>query len=815
MMIKLIRCVVFLFIVLVNRQANTFASMPARNPFSQADGRSVEGEAAQRQTVRGEVVDGDTGQSIPARVYIQDEEGGWHHVVSTAVDGSAVRYEKRNWVNPKSEEFHTTVSAHPFEARLTSGRYQLMVERGKEYVPFTRTLAVRESPVSIKVPLKRWVNLAERGWFSGDTHVHRPLSDLPNIMLAEDLNVTFPLTYWVTHAFKSPSAGDKSVQGDVPDALIKVDDTHVIWPRNTEWEIFTVGSRSHTLGAVFALGHRDPFQLGVPTVKQVAAEAHRQGALLDLDKHDWPWTMTLPPNMGVDLYELANNHIWRTEFAFTNWSSPTPEYLRPPLKERSGNEREWIQFTLANYYALLNCRQNMVPTAGTANGVHPVPLGFGRVYVNLPGGFSYEAWKQGLAAGRSFVTTGPMVFATVNGRAPGEHFEKIDGPFAARVEGEIISEQPLTFAEIIHNGRSIYTIMGRNERTETGAYRTTFRTELALPESGWLAVRCWEDRAQGRVRYAHTAPWHVSIPGKPLKPLAAERDYLVDRVKIELNRSRDLLPDEAIREYQDALAYYQGLPIREESPHRATAEPFGWVGVAGRVKIAPYPGGRHPRIGFLEGALNPQRETKVTVFTPWDPTSYVVVDVPEAIWSNLGLTYLAHTHIDTIWDTRKVTLPQLEWTRHPDGSLTNKRRLPNGIAFGAKVLAHKTHVEMTLWLKNGTDQTLTDLRIQNCVMLKGAVGFNAQSNWNKRLEKPFGMAHSEDGQRWIITAWENCQRTWANPPVPCIHSDPQFDDLAPGATGQLKGWLWFYEGSDIQNTLVELKETYLEGRFDQ
>ena len=44
-------------------------------------------------------------------------------------------------------------------------------------------------------------------------------------------------------------------------------------------------------------------------------------------------------------------------------------------------------------------------------------------------------------------------------------------------------------------------------------------------------------------------------------------------------------------------------------------------------RVLPYPGGRHPRIGFLDGAINPQRETKVSVFTPWDPSSYVVVDV--------------------------------------------------------------------------------------------------------------------------------------------------------------------------------------------
>ncbi|MCH7663048.1 MAG: hypothetical protein IH859_04165 [Chloroflexi bacterium] len=32
-----------------------------------------------------------------------------------------------------------------------------------------------------------------------------------------------------------------------------------------------------------------------------------------------------------------------------------------------------------------------------------MPLGFGRVYVHLPGGFNYAAWMKGLNEGRSFV----------------------------------------------------------------------------------------------------------------------------------------------------------------------------------------------------------------------------------------------------------------------------------------------------------------------------------------------------------------------------------------------------------------------------
>ncbi len=232
------------------------------------------------------------------------------------------------------------------------------------------------------------------------------------------------------------------------------------------------------------------------------------------------------------------------------------------------------------------------------------------------------------------------------------------------------------------------------------------------------------------------------------------------------------------------------LNIRPDNgPHRRPDAP---------LTVLPYPGGRHPRIGFLDGAINPQRETKVSVFTPWDENSYVVVDVPEAIFTNLGLTYLAHTHVPTLWTQQNITLPRLEWNRHKDGMLEIGRTLPNGIAFGAKVTPAKEGVRMELWLRNGTKEKLTDLRVQNCAMLKAAKGFNAQTNDNKVLQSPFAACRSEDGKRWIITAWERCGRAWANLPCPCFHSDPVFSDCAPGETVRLQGWLSFYEGTAIE-----------------
>jgi hypothetical protein len=229
------------------------------------------------------------------------------------------------------------------------------------------------------------------------------------------------------------------------------------------------------------------------------------------------------------------------------------------------------------------------------------------------------------------------------------------------------------------------------------------------------------------------------------------------------------------------------------------------------LTVLPYPGGRHPRIGFRDGEIRPQRETKCSVFTPWDPNAYVVVDVPEAIWLDTEtgpqLLYLAHTHIPTIWDKQDVELPQLEWESQRDGSLTMTREFPNGIKFGATVNPKSDSVRMKLWIHNGTGKTLRGMRVQNCVMLARASGFAAQDNLNKIFRPPYAACRNEDGTRWIITAWMPCHRTWGGEDCPCLHSDPQFPDCDPGQTQEIVGWLSFYEGTNLEEELARIAAT--------
>jgi predicted esterase len=224
--------------------------------------------------------------------------------------------------------------------------------------------------------------------------------------------------------------------------------------------------------------------------------------------------------------------------------------------------------------------------------------------------------------------------------------------------------------------------------------------------------------------------------------------------------------------------------------------------------MLPYPGGRHPRIGFLDGALKPQRETKISVFAPWDSSSYTVIDVPEAIWSNLGLTYLAHTHVDTIWSLKKIDLPQLEWERVSDHELKISRTLPNGIKFDVQAVSHVDHIQLEMKLFNGTDAPLSDLRVQMCAMLKGMKGFEQQTNENKIFRNTFAACKNRDGNRWVIWAWQPIHKSWGNAPCPCLHADPKFPDCPPGATQTLSGWLSFFEGTDIESELKRIESQW-------
>jgi hypothetical protein len=73
--------------------------------------------------------------------------------------------------------------------------------------------------------------------------------------------VAFPVTFWTVRSDAAPGLEPSPLRSQGPSpfgprkdrgyAPIAIDPTHVILPRNTGYEIFSVGERRHTLGAEF------------------------------------------------------------------------------------------------------------------------------------------------------------------------------------------------------------------------------------------------------------------------------------------------------------------------------------------------------------------------------------------------------------------------------------------------------------------------------------------------------------------------------------------------------------------------------------
>src|SRR5262249_47255693 len=147
--------------------------------------------------VEGTVRDDVTSQPVTCRLYIKGADGRWYFPESSDA-GEVVVYRRENYWDKSQVEMHATVAAKPFQLRLPVGEYTVIVERGKEYVPLETSLTVNGKQTRLDLRLKRWIDMTSRGWYSGDVHCHRAVSELANLMLAEDLNICFPITNWTT-----------------------------------------------------------------------------------------------------------------------------------------------------------------------------------------------------------------------------------------------------------------------------------------------------------------------------------------------------------------------------------------------------------------------------------------------------------------------------------------------------------------------------------------------------------------------------------------------------------------------------------------
>jgi hypothetical protein len=231
----------------------------------------------------------------------------------------------------------------------------------------------------------------------------------------------------------------------------------------------------------------------------------------------------------------------------------------------------WTLYGFDSWYAYLNCGFKLAAIGGTANGVHPNPLGHSRVYVNVVDpaqpattkNLTLKGWLRNMLAGRSFVTTGPLLFFEAAGREPGSEIRANGKPVPARVR--LMSLAKPEKLEIIRGGDVAHSFPTDVPRGDDGIYRFDQVVEVPVDSTTYLAARVFvEPPDRTTVRFAHSGIVRVTVPGKPLLPRNFEVDHLLSRVESMIVEIKDGKlkagdPAAALPEYERALAVYQRL----------------------------------------------------------------------------------------------------------------------------------------------------------------------------------------------------------------------------------------------------------------
>lgn len=373
---------------------------------------------------------------------------------------------------------------------LPPGRYQFEMERGPEYRIRTGNFEMKSgADDSTQVDMIRIADLKKEGWWSGDLHVHRPLEDIPLLMQAEDLHVAPVITWWN----KNNPWNEKSP----PEQLLKQFD------ENRYYHVMA-GEDERGGGALLYFNREQPLPIAGaerehPSSVKFLVDASRDDNIhIDIEKPFW-WDMPLwIASRKVHSIGLAHNHMWRDGVLGNEaWGRPRPKRGYP---NPHGNA-QWTQYI---YYQLLEAGIRLPPSAGSASGVLPNPVGYNRVYAHVEGEFTYEKWWESLRAGRVFVTNGPLIRASINGKYPGHVFTS-DGPMSIQIALNLATREKIHYLEIVQNGKVKHEVLLSEVAKQRGKL-----PEVQFDESGWVLVRAVTN-APETYRFASTGPFYVEI----------------------------------------------------------------------------------------------------------------------------------------------------------------------------------------------------------------------------------------------------------------------------------------------------------------
>ena len=471
-----------------------------------------------------DVVDA-AGQRTPARVSILGSDGrayapddAWMH----ADDG----FDRAR----QAMETHYFHCAPPCTLELPAGATAVTVQHGFAVAPWQRRVElVAGGETSLRAELIAQALPAEFGHFvSADLHVHMNYgghyrntpANLARQARAEDLDVVHDLI--VNKEERVPDVAWFRADPD-PASTAQVTILHAQEYHSSFWgHLGLLHLGDHLLMPDFASYRHTAMASPYPHNGVIADLAHAQGGLVGY-VHPYDWRI-------VPAREKSLSHALPADVI-----AGKVDYLEVMgFSDHKATAEVWYRLLDLGFHLPAGAGTDAMANYASLRG----PVGLNRVFLDTGGRRDPAALKSALAAGRGFVSNGPLLGLKLAGAQPGDRLPRGGRrPLPYRVA--LRSPVPLDHLELVQNGKVVKAFALQGARRSLDA-----AGELRLADGGWVVLRAWNDAADPLVLdlypYATTSPIYLAqaAPAALRRQDAAYFVAWMDRLLAEAGSAR-------------------------------------------------------------------------------------------------------------------------------------------------------------------------------------------------------------------------------------------------------------------------------------
>jgi hypothetical protein len=480
--------------------------------------------SAKLQTVHVRVNDAGTGEPTPCRVRFTDAEGKYHAPLGRLTEfAKGCAQDVGGNLLLGQEKFAYIDGA--CEIQLPPGPITVRISKGPEYVPLQETIPLTQGKPALRFEINRWINLREQGWYSGDVFA-RFLSPHAALLegAGEDLAVVNLLAAEYEAWDLTPQQNISTPEAENPNSVAgpreyrEKQHKHVsnilafsgqqpALEMPGHMAVVNTLNQHPTLGHLALLNcHRIVFPLkfgGIDeqddwTLTDWCDQCHRKGGLV----------------IGIKAFKGVLDHHQETLADCLLGKVDALLAMDDLAIDRCS---ELHQAGLALWSSLLMCGYRLPLVGGSGKASNCDLLGNTRTYARLTHGdpLTYKAWIEAVRAGRTFVTTGPIISLEVDGHGPGNCVDLERPNETVRVRAEARAQSEFETLEVICNGRVIQSVHLEPSKTEA-----VLEFDVQVAASSWLLARCTGPYCWPRLSRlaAITSPVYVRVGLRPMQP---------------------------------------------------------------------------------------------------------------------------------------------------------------------------------------------------------------------------------------------------------------------------------------------------------